>query len=100
MFNKKIIIGGILTALSVLLIAQSYNPAYSSSGFGFSSRGAYFKPEPLSLGILILIFGGITLAKGIKEYFGRKKNPPTTGGGALPCTFPQIRLYPAYHQFY
>ena len=59
MFNKKIVIGGILTALSGPCI---YHPNS-------------FYPDPsvelvsLFLGLLLLIFGGVSLAKGIKEYF-------------------------------
>ena len=66
MFNKHIIIGTTLITLGIFFIAHSYYPA---SYGGFTDHGAYFTPGLLSLGILLLIPGGITLAKGIKEYF-------------------------------
>jgi drug/metabolite transporter (DMT)-like permease len=63
-FNKKIVIGAILTAIGVFFLARSYHPAFSGIGY----TGAHFEPALLSTGILMLIFGGILLAKGIKEY--------------------------------
>lgn len=63
MFNRQIIIGTSLTVLGVFFIAKSYHPAMEGIG------GASFIPGLLSFGILLLIPGGITLAKGIIEYF-------------------------------
>jgi len=65
MFNKEIVIGGILTAIGLLFIATSYHPAFDGA-LGYT--GAYLKPGPLGVGIFILIFGGIVLANGIKKY--------------------------------
>ena len=58
MFNKKIIIGAILTALSGPCI---YTPLFRSEPF--------VELVSLFFGLLLLIFGGVALAKGIKEYF-------------------------------
>jgi len=63
MFNIKIIIGGILTALSGPFLYYPLYPRY---------RGNPDQPEAgffLFIGLLLLIFGGTVLAKGIKEYW-------------------------------
>jgi hypothetical protein len=59
MFNKKIIIGAILTAFSGPCI-------YHPHGF---SPDPFVETVSLFLGILLFIFGAVALAKGIKEYF-------------------------------
>jgi hypothetical protein len=61
MSSLNILIGSIISAIGVLLVAHAYSPAYNAFGY----REAYFTPISLTTGIIGSVLGIIMLVKTI-----------------------------------